>query len=98
MHNVCSLHLCLQLICIIFLNILAEKLSSLSVKDQERHCASLVDSLSSPDRGPLSNKYVQLLHYGGTIGGVSKFADILVQHNILLVLAHNAKEAQQIEM
>ena len=76
----------------------AEKVLSLSAKDQEKHCAALIEALSSTERGPVSAKHVQLLHYCGTVGSVGAFADLLVRHNVLMVLARQVKETQQIDM
>jgi len=76
--------------------IAAEKLLSMPLNDQEKYCITLLESLISSERG--SARLIQLLCYSGTIGCIGSLADILVKHNILTVLAHHIKEAQQIEM
>lgn len=80
------------------MDVSAEKLLSMTAKDQEKHCASLVESLSSLERGPASAKHVQLIHYCGSIASIGGLADMLVRQNILSVLAHQTKETQQIDM
>lgn len=83
---------------VLSLNVSAEKLLSMTAKDKEKHCASLIESLSSLERGPTSAKHVQLIQYCGSIASVSGIADLLARQNVLTALAHQTKETQQIDM
>lgn len=70
----------------------------MSSGDREKHCANIVESLASVERGPATQKHIQLLNYCSAICAVEQIADFMVNHNILSVLAHHIKESQQIEV
>jgi len=76
----------------------AEKLLSMSQKDQQKHLSLVCENLRLPERGPPSPKHVQLLNYVGTIGVHGVLASILAQGNIFCILAKQAKETHQMEL
>ena len=77
---------------------LAEKIQSLQPKDQERHLCLLVDSISSPEKGPPTQKHIHLLHYASAICASSHVANILVRLGGLIAAARQVRESQQLEL
>lgn len=89
-------HYCLlQTLTLIFL---AEKLLSMSQKDQLKHLSAVCENLHLPERGPPSPKQVQLFSYVGTIGAHGALADVLAQQDVFSVLAKQAKDTHQMEL
>jgi len=78
--------------------ILAEKLLSMSPKNQQKHLSAVCDSLRLPEQGPPSPKHVQLFNYVGTIGAHGVLANILAQGDVFSVLAKQAKDTHQMEL
>ena len=76
----------------------AEKLLSMLQKDQQKHLSAVCENLHVPERGPPSQKHVQLLNYVGTIGVHGVLANILAQGDIFSILAKQAKDTHQMEL
>ena len=71
----------------------------MSEKEQEKHISVVVENLANAERGPLSPKQVQLLHYMATIGAAdARLAGLLSMHDVLMVLARQVKDTQQMEV
>jgi len=77
---------------------LAEKLLSMSQKDQLKHFSAVCENLRLPERGPPSAKHVQLFSYLGTIGAHGLLANLLAQQDVFTVLAKQAKDTHQMEL
>jgi len=76
----------------------AEKLLSMSQKDQLKHLCAVCENLHLPERGPPSPKHVQLFSYMGTIGAHGVLADLLAKQDVFTVLAKQAKDTHQMEL
>ena len=74
-----------------------ERLLSASQQDLDKHVAALIESIGTPERGPVSQKRVQLLNYVATIGGNSQLANALVAAGMLNTLALQFKDASLLE-
>ena len=73
---------------------LADKLLGMPSKDVEKHVTSMVELISSSEKGPVSQKKLHMLHYAATLGGSNAtVANLLVRRGILTGLARLAKEA-----
>ena len=74
----------------------AEKLASLSETEQQRHVSQLIEQLGVVEKGPPSQKRLQLLNYIGCIAGADTgLANHLVDASVLSLLAKQAREAGQ---
>jgi len=90
--------LSLQFICKLDFGFLAEKLLSMSRKDQLKHLSLVCENLNLPERGPPSPKHVQLFSYVGTVGAHGVLADVLAQQDVFCILAKQAKDTHQMEL
>jgi len=75
-----------------------EKLLSMSQKDQQKHISVVCENLRLPERGPPSQKHVQLFNYVGTIGAHGVLANMLAQGDVFCILAKQAKDTHQMEL
>ena len=75
-----------------------EKLLKLPQKDQEKHISALSEALSTPEKGPPSQKRIHLLNYGGTVGTNSEVANGLTGLGVLNGLAKQIKDASTYEL
>jgi len=80
------------------LTFVAEKLLSMSQKDQLKHLSAVCEHLNLPERGPPSPKQVQLFSYVGTISAHGALADLLAQQDVFCILAKQAKDTHQMEL
>lgn len=77
----------------------AEKLMSMSSQEQDKHFVTIVESVGLTEKGPPSQKQIQLLNYIATISSSNdQIANALVHHGILTILCRQIKDNQQIEI
>ena len=75
-----------------------EKLTKMQTKDLEKHIALITEHIATPEKGPPSQKRIYLLHYVAAIAASSTVSNQLIKHGVLLSLAKEIKDAQQIEL
>ena len=71
---------------------LVEKLSSMPDKDFMKHMRAVVDNFSGGEKGPPSQRKIQLLHYAASIASNPACATALIHCNLLQVAAQQIKE------
>lgn len=76
----------------------AEKFNSLPEKDQTKHMKAILDNINSSEKGPPSQKRIQLLHYMATFCSNSAVATFLVKNEVLTMLAKQLKEVAHTEV
>lgn len=86
---------CLNTCNVIFFSV--DKILSLSEKDMVKHLKIIVDNIGCPEKGPPSQKRVNLLNYVGSIAANSLIAGYLVRMGALGVLARQVKETQHLD-
>jgi hypothetical protein len=69
-----------------------EKLSSMPDKEFMKHVRLVVDSLGSGEKGPPSQRRVQLLHYAASIASTPACATALVLSNVLAVCGRQIRD------
>ncbi|KAK7507746.1 hypothetical protein BaRGS_00000711, partial [Batillaria attramentaria] len=75
-----------------------EKLSSMPDKDFMKHIRAIVDNVATVEKGPPSQKRIQLLHYAASIASSSACATALVHSNALVVMAHQIRDCSHVEV
>ena len=77
----------------------AEKILSLGASDVEKHVQTVVDAVATSERGPASQRKLQLLHYTATVAGSSAaVANLLIRRGVLGALTRLTKESAAVEM
>lgn len=76
----------------------AEKLASMSPQDQESHLVAVMESVNITEKGPTSQKQIQLFNYIGSICSKSCIANALVRHGIVTLFSRQVKDTQQLEL
>ena len=79
-------------------SITAEKFNSLPEKDQTKHMKAILDNINSSEKGPPSQKRIQLLHYMAAFCSNSAVATYLVKNEVLAMLAKQLKEVAHTEV
>lgn len=75
-----------------------EKLSSMSEKEWVKHVKSIVECLSTAEKGPPSQKRIHLLHYLAGIASNATMATALVKQALLTCLCKVVKDTTHIEV
>ncbi|KAK3602625.1 hypothetical protein CHS0354_034209 [Potamilus streckersoni] len=75
-----------------------EKIHSLAEKEQIKHLKCILDTVSVVEKGPPSQKRINLLHYIVTISTSSLVSTHLVKNNVLIVLAKQLKDVTHVEV
>ena len=70
----------------------------MSQSDVAKHVQQVADVLSSPEKGPPSQKRLHLLNYAATIAVRSDVANLLVQSPCLLALVKQIKDSSVPEL
>ena len=71
----------------------------MSSKDQEKHLSAVIEGVSQMEKGPPSQKQIQLLNYIATIGGSNgNIANIMMRLGLFNRLAKQVKDCQQVEL
>ena len=79
-------------------NVSAEKFHSLPEKDQSKHMKAILDNINSSEKGPPSQKRIQLLHYMASFCSDKAVAAYLVRSDVLSMLARQLKEVSHTEV
>ncbi|XP_052814405.1 serine/threonine-protein kinase ULK4-like isoform X2 [Mya arenaria] len=75
-----------------------EKFSSLPEKDQTRHLKALLDNISTSEKGPPSQKRIQVYHYMAALCNCKEAATYLANNNAFSVLTKQLKEVTHAEV
>lgn len=70
----------------------------MSSQDQEKHFTTIMDSLSVTEKGPPSQRQIQLFNYIATICSNGHIANALVRLGVLTLLSRQIKDTQQMEL
>lgn len=76
----------------------AEKFNTLPDKDQARHLKTILDNISVTEKGPPSQKRIQIYHYMAALCANKTVATYLVNHNALGILSRQLKEVTHAEV
>ena len=76
----------------------AEKFHSLPEKDQSKHMKAILDNINSSEKGPPSQKRIQLLHYMASFCSDKGVSGYLVKNEVLSMLARQLKEITHTEV
>lgn len=76
----------------------AEKFGSLPEKDQTRHLKTILENISVSERGPPSQKRIQLYHYLVALCGNSAVSTFMVNNNALGILTKQIKDVSHVEV
>ena len=71
-----------------------EKLNSMADKEFMKHIRAIVDGIGSGEKGPPSQRRIQLLHYAASLASSSSCATALIHSNALVVMAHQIRDCQ----
>ncbi|XP_076458728.1 serine/threonine-protein kinase ULK4-like isoform X2 [Babylonia areolata] len=69
-----------------------EKLNSMPDKEFMKHMRAIVEGVGAGEKGPPSQKRIQLLHYAASIASTGACATALVVNNALVVMAHQLRD------
>ncbi|ESO86237.1 hypothetical protein LOTGIDRAFT_220770 [Lottia gigantea] len=75
-----------------------EKILGLPEKEFQKHIKTVVDSISHVEKGPPSQKRIQLLHYTTTITTDSKISYHLIRNQAIYILAKQLKDIQHVDV
>ncbi|KAK7111983.1 serine/threonine-protein kinase ULK4-like isoform X2 [Littorina saxatilis] len=75
-----------------------EKLSSMPDKEFMKHMKAIVDSIGCGEKGPPSQRRIQLLNYAASVASNSACATALVHSNGLAVMGHQVRDCQHQEV
>ncbi|XP_053386677.1 serine/threonine-protein kinase ULK4-like isoform X1 [Mercenaria mercenaria] len=76
----------------------AEKFGSLPEKDQTRHLKTILDTISVSEKGPPSQKRIQLYHYLVALCSNTGVSTYLMKNNAVNVLTRQLKEVTHAEV
>ena len=75
-----------------------EKLNSMPDNEFMKHIRAIVDSVGSGEKGPPTQRRIQLLHYAASVASSAACATALVHCNALMVMAHQIRDCQNQEL
>ncbi|XP_064646752.1 serine/threonine-protein kinase ULK4-like [Lineus longissimus] len=76
----------------------ADKILSLSPKDQQKHIQAVVNAIDTPEKGPPSQKRLHLLIYTATLASKPALAEIFMKYNAMNVMAKQIKDNTQVDL
>jgi len=81
-------------IMLLFVFFTVEKLNGMPDKEFMKHIRTIVDSVGAGEKGPPTQRRIQLLHYAASLASSSACATALIHSNALVVMAHQIRDCQ----